>query len=951
MATYAQVVGGGAAVEAPSGSVDTRGMGSIGSLFGELFGERRSASGGGSASGGADARTAQLNTYILEEAQRARAMADQGDSHGARIGFNRSMIEFNRLQGSMDANLSDQITSIIGSELGTPEFMLNPTDRAVYSFTTSEAGQQHMISAAFELSQSGEEFTQDQVVELAMRMADDLFVAERELEFGRLELAAGPRWWATSGMNAFDKVVFEPVNRDFIKVLDAWKDIGYTATEDDIRSMRAEFNSLVSLNLPGNISPEQLSALQARVEQVNKVFDSYEEYIDNQEVTEFLNELMVSGGVTGITTMTDDQAGRFGEIATLLDVSLSGLEPGTMLDIKGAIALLSPAAATFRESQLRIRGTYEEERRKIADAAASTGVQVINFIVDAEDMTNEDLANITPEDASASLGVTLDALSRTAVGALTSPEALSDFSGAMSYLGEALYNVDGEWDIDTLKTFLGPNGVIARNWGALSDTGDEGFQEANARLRTGIQFQRTITAQRLEALHDAAMAEGLTEQEKRYFPNAVYDRNTGLYIDSVTGGIPTDINGRELHEGNPRQEIIALTETLGVLDTAFEAFSIPDVTLEEGGFQRTELADRRPEIQLPDEVAADTGFLNAVNATAERGGFNSEWLLQVIAFETRSTWSPSVRNPGSTATGLIQFLSETANNLGTTTEELAAMTREEQMVYVGKYLEPFKGRIRNVGDLYMAIHWPAGVGKPDDYVMYREGDGTNNYRLNRNLDAEPADGVITRGEAVARVQGIDTSQIRGFNTAPGERRSPADSAATTAPTTAAASGSATGATAPATVAEAVGVATETPADAPMITDESGKSVVDYTPTTNNQISKEVMASLGSIAQGLERSNQLTDVEISEMRTIVGRLQEGKSVGPDGIASLIDKLERLPSRTPEAEALLGQLRTYSDNPTTFNTPEEAEAAFERGELKVGDIITLDGVRVRVDDGDF
>ena len=65
MATYAQVVGGGAAVEAPSGSVDTRGMGSIGSLFGELFGERRSASGGGSASGAADARTAQLNTCLL----------------------------------------------------------------------------------------------------------------------------------------------------------------------------------------------------------------------------------------------------------------------------------------------------------------------------------------------------------------------------------------------------------------------------------------------------------------------------------------------------------------------------------------------------------------------------------------------------------------------------------------------------------------------------------------------------------------------------------------------------------------------------------------------------------------------------------------------------------------------------------------------------------------------
>ena len=148
-------------------------------------------------------------------------------------------------------------------------------------------------------------------------------------------------------------------------------------------------------------------------------------------------------------------------------------------------------------------------------------------------------------------------------------------------------------------------------------------------------------------------------------------------------------------------------------------------------------------------IADDGAFLGAVETTSQNLGINSADLLTAISFETVGTFNPSIKNPGSTATGLIQFLESTAKGLGTTTAELAQMSRVEQMEYVEKYLRPFKGRMKNLGDVYMAIHWPAGVGKDDSYVMYRE--GSNNYAANKGLDVS-GDGTVTRGEALQRVR-------------------------------------------------------------------------------------------------------------------------------------------------------------------------------------------------------
>ncbi len=74
------------------------------------------------------------------------------------------------------------------------------------------------------------------------------------------------------------------------------------------------------------------------------------------------------------------------------------------------------------------------------------------------------------------------------------------------------------------------------------------------------------------------------------------------------------------------------------------------------------------------------------------------------------------------------------------------------MGWVEKYYKPYSGRLRNLGDTYMAVLWPAGIGRLDTYVMWERDSGPyqREYAANSGLDREKK-GYITRGDAVSRV--------------------------------------------------------------------------------------------------------------------------------------------------------------------------------------------------------
>lgn len=139
-------------------------------------------------------------------------------------------------------------------------------------------------------------------------------------------------------------------------------------------------------------------------------------------------------------------------------------------------------------------------------------------------------------------------------------------------------------------------------------------------------------------------------------------------------------------------------------------------------------------------------FLEKVLDISDKLDTDPDDLMAVMAFESQLDHKRVNRFSG--ATGLIQWMPDTAEELGTTTEKLRNMTAMEQLDYVYKYLKPYTGRLRTISDLYMAILWPAAVGKEEEYVLFER--GTIAYRQNDGLDINE-DGFITKAEATQKV--------------------------------------------------------------------------------------------------------------------------------------------------------------------------------------------------------
>jgi hypothetical protein len=191
--------------------------------------------------------------------------------------------------------------------------------------------------------------------------------------------------------------------------------------------------------------------------------------------------------------------------------------------------------------------------------------------------------------------------------------------------------------------------------------------------------------------------------------------------------------------GRIAEAVEGVLETLEAENIAQEAVSALDESIEPAN------------LRVPMSINEDTQFLQDVgDLSRDLEGVGPADIIQLMKFETGGSLSPSTKSGTSTATGLIQFLEKTAKGLGTTTAELAAMSRTEQMKFVDKYLKPYKKRIKNFGDLYMAIHYPRGIGKDDDYVLYREGEKAyeDNPALVRQAKANGNMTTVTRRDAV-----------------------------------------------------------------------------------------------------------------------------------------------------------------------------------------------------------
>jgi len=222
------------------------------------------------------------------------------------------------------------------------------------------------------------------------------------------------------------------------------------------------------------------------------------------------------------------------------------------------------------------------------------------------------------------------------------------------------------------------------------------------------------------------------------------------FATDSAGNVATDRDESSSTLTPSREELIRQTERRSGMS------SFREDTAENAALQESV----RAQFSVPTVVADDTSFQQGVTDLAKKYGLSEDALYAVMDFETGGTFDPAQKNAaGSGATGLIQFMPSTAKELGTTTEDLAKMTRTEQLVYVDRYLASKNIQGAGVEDLYMSVLFPAAVGKPNDFVLFGKGASTFGntdyskpiyYDQNSGLDLNK-DGSITKAEAASKV--------------------------------------------------------------------------------------------------------------------------------------------------------------------------------------------------------
>jgi LysM repeat protein len=161
-------------------------------------------------------------------------------------------------------------------------------------------------------------------------------------------------------------------------------------------------------------------------------------------------------------------------------------------------------------------------------------------------------------------------------------------------------------------------------------------------------------------------------------------------------------------------------------------------------------------------------FLQGVEDMAARLGTKPEYLLAVMSFETGGSFSPGQKNTaGSGATGLIQFMPNTASELGTSTSALSKMSSVDQLQYVEKYFMnragAHNGNLSTLEGVYTSVLYGSPRSDPNTTLW---SSGSSAYRWNSGLDRN-GDGRITAGEAANAVRArVDGNIDAGGSTIP-----------------------------------------------------------------------------------------------------------------------------------------------------------------------------------------
>ena len=162
-------------------------------------------------------------------------------------------------------------------------------------------------------------------------------------------------------------------------------------------------------------------------------------------------------------------------------------------------------------------------------------------------------------------------------------------------------------------------------------------------------------------------------------------------------------------------------------------------------------------------------FMTEVGKVASNLGIDASNLIAIMKSE--SSLNPQAINPSTGASGLIQFMPNTAKSLGTTVEEIRKMTAVQQLPYVEKYFKSVRVQPgSSAGRLYAYVFLPARANRE---VLTQAGE--NYYESNKGLDID-RDGKITIADLDARLAkygGSTSASLQGAKPATGSSLSAA----------------------------------------------------------------------------------------------------------------------------------------------------------------------------------
>jgi hypothetical protein len=127
------------------------------------------------------------------------------------------------------------------------------------------------------------------------------------------------------------------------------------------------------------------------------------------------------------------------------------------------------------------------------------------------------------------------------------------------------------------------------------------------------------------------------------------------------------------------------------------------------------LANKKDDRQTVHSVA----FIKKLKQISQELQVEPADLIRVMYLETRGTLNPAITNKIG-ATGLIQFMPNTAKALGTSTEQLRNMSAVDQLDYVLKYFKIKKlPPGSTASDIYLSTFMPAAITHrvSDDFIL------------------------------------------------------------------------------------------------------------------------------------------------------------------------------------------------------------------------------------------